>query len=92
MLLSEQDETIADELRDIFDDPDDNGVKEVEEEESLEREWDAEEAGHEAELRVEQDTADVARQEEYSLVVRHNLPTESVRETCRLRRVSMDIH
>ena len=38
MLLSEQDETMADELRDIFDDPDDDEVKESQEEECLERE------------------------------------------------------
>ena len=61
MLLSEQDETIANELRDIFDDPYDNGVKEAEEDKSLEREQEAEEARCEAELRAEQETADVAR-------------------------------
>ena len=38
MLLSEQDEKMANELRDIFDDPDDDGVKEAQGEECLERE------------------------------------------------------
>ena len=40
MLLSEQEEMMAEELRDVFDHPDDDGVKEAEEEEEecLERE------------------------------------------------------
>ena len=38
MLLSEQDETMAKKLRDVFDHPDDDRVKEAEEEECLEME------------------------------------------------------
>ena len=60
MFLSEQHKMIAEELRDVFDDPDDEGVKEAQEEEQLEREQDAEEAKHEAELRTEQESAVVA--------------------------------
>ena len=66
MLLSEQDEMMAKELRDAFYDLDDDGVKAAEEEEFLEREQDAEEAKHKAEVRAEQEAADVARQEEES--------------------------
>ena len=53
MLLSEQDETMAKELRDDFDHPDDDRVKEAEEEECLEREQDAEEAKCEADVSAE---------------------------------------
>ena len=38
MLLSEQDKMMVEELRDAFDHPDDDGVKEALEEECLERE------------------------------------------------------
>ena len=92
MLLSEQYKMMAKELRDIFDHPDDDRVKEAEEEECLEREQDAEEVKCEAEVRAEQEAAHVARQEEESLVIRHNSSTESARETGQLRRISTDIH
>ena len=60
MPLSEQDEMMAKELRDVFDHPNDDKVKEAEEEQCLEMEQDAEEAQHEAEVRTEQEAADVA--------------------------------
>ena len=78
---------MAKELRDAFDDPDDDGVKETEEKECLEREQNAEEAKHEAEVRAEQEAGD-----EESLVTRHNSSTESAGEIRQLRRVSTDIH
>ena len=52
---------MAEELRDVSDDPDDDGVKKAQEEEWLEREQDAKEAKCEAELRAEQEAAVVAR-------------------------------
>ena len=61
MLLSEQDEMMAEELRDVFDPPDDDGVEEAEEEQCLEMEQDAEVVQHEAEVRAEQEAEDVAR-------------------------------